>query len=167
MPRQSLGFVVLISCMIVGGCAGQQGPLPDDPDQLILYSLDGTNEVIDNEKLAKAKMKGEFLYTFPVLGKVIVTDENQKREILSAINHSLKNPPAPSKCFWPRHAVRTVKGDQTRDFVVCFECHTYFVYHGVEPEGAMMTPAIAGDPEPLFDRILADAGVPLAEKSFK
>ena len=139
-------------------------PLADDPDQLVVYSLDGTKEVREAE-LAEAKLKGEYLYTFPVLGKVQVTDTRQRREVLAAIRRAVRNPPKPAHCFWPRHAVRTVKGGETVDMVICFECQTYFTYWGVEPEGGRLTPAISPDPEPLFDKILTDAGVPLAKKA--
>jgi hypothetical protein len=53
------------------GLVGPSSPLPDDPDRLILYSLDG---MPDEHRLAEAKEFLEFLYGFPVLGKVEVTD---------------------------------------------------------------------------------------------
>jgi hypothetical protein len=50
------------------------------------------------------------------------------------------------------------------DVVVCFQCRTYDVSRAQETlSGATLT--IAPDPEPLFDKILTAAGVPLAKKS--
>ncbi|MBX3399912.1 MAG: hypothetical protein KF873_14305 [Gemmataceae bacterium] len=145
----------------------QKSPIPDDADQLVLFSLDGTVEVADRSELEKPASKDKYLYGFPILGKVEVKDANQKREILTAIEKALQKPPPPANCFWPRHAIRTVKGGKIQDFVVCFECNTYSVFHGVEPTGGMLTPAISNNPEPLLDKILSDAGVPLAKKSLK
>jgi hypothetical protein len=167
----SLVAIVLVLGWTVVFPRGEEGgeptasPLPDDPDQLVLYSLDGTKEVRGEADLVEAKSKGEYLYTFPVLGKVQVTDSRQKREVLTAIRRAMQKPPKPAHCFVPRHAVRAVKGGEIVDVVVCFECRTYFTYWGREPEGGRLTPAIAPDPEPLFDKILTDAGVPLAKKA--
>jgi hypothetical protein len=166
----SLGaFVLILSWAAVfphreEGGEPTTSPLADDPDQLVVYSLDGTKEVRDEAELAEAKLKGEYLYTFPVLGKVQVTNARQRREVLAAIQRAVRNPPKPAHCFVPRHAVRTVKGGETVDMVICFQCQTYFTYWGVEPAGSRLTPAISPDPEPLFDKILSDAGVPLAKK---
>src|SRR5690348_14627171 len=113
MTRALVGLVAILSALAPVGCGGPPSPLPDDPDRLILYSLDGMNGEFDEDRLAEAKLKGEFLYGFPVLGKVEVTDPRQKREVLRAIRRAIGNPPMPSKCFWPRHAVRAVKGGET------------------------------------------------------
>jgi hypothetical protein len=138
-------------------------PLPDEPDQLVLFSLDGMN-ARNRTELAEAQARGEeYLYNWPVLGKVQVTDRGKVREILSAIRRAIRNPDKPANCFFPRHAVRAVKGGETVDVVICFQCRTYAVSRGPgSPLGS--TPAISSDPEPLFDKILTDAGVPLAEK---
>jgi hypothetical protein len=144
------------------GLVGPPSPLPDDPDRLILYSLDPLHP--DQGDLAEADRKGEYLYYFPVLGKVEVADSRQRREILAAIRRAIRNPPKPANCFEPRHAVRAVKGSQTVDVVICFECRNYSVSRTQESlSGTTLT--IAPDPEPLFDKILSDAGVPLAKKS--
>jgi hypothetical protein len=155
-----VGGVGLLAVVVyeLTGLVEPPSPLPDDPDRLILYSLDG---MPDEHRLAEAK---EFLYHFPVLGKVEVTDSRQRRELLAAVRRAIRKAPEPAKCFWPRHAIRAVKGGMTVDVVVCFQCRTYDVSRAQETlSGATLT--IAPDPEPLFDKILADAGVPLAKKS--
>ena len=163
-------WVPLLAALLGGGAiyyltgrGGPSSPLPDDPDQLILYSLDG-KRMIPPADLPEAQKTGEWLYTFPVLGKVEVTDRRQVREILTAMRQAIRYPPKPSSCFWPRHAIRAVKEGEIVDVVVCFECHTYSAHRGdqlLTPH----TPGISSDPEPLFDKTLTDAGVPLARKA--
>jgi hypothetical protein len=56
------------------------------------------------------------------------------------------------------------KGDETIDVVICFQCKGYEAYRGGKPIIGVGSD-IAPDPEPLFDKILTDAGVPLAKKA--
>jgi hypothetical protein len=118
-------------------------------------------------KVAAARPAAEKLYDFPVLGKVEVTDRQQMREILTAFRRAIHNPPTGAACFWPRHAIRVVKGGETVDAVICFECHRCMLCRGGErpKDTGRMTEHMSPDPEPLFDKILTDAGVPLAKKS--
>jgi hypothetical protein len=144
--------------------------LPNDPDQLIIYSLDPAKTVWGDEK-AKAKMEGEYLTrnaaSYRVLGRVQVTDRGQEREVLSAIRRAVNTPVTQFNCWDPRHAIRVVKGSETLDMIICFECHNYDILRNGDPNSGGLTPAISSDPEPLLDKILSDAGIPLAEKARK
>jgi hypothetical protein len=163
MGRIHAGVVFVAALMLVGCNSGPPSPLPSDPDELIIYSLD-VPEIGNEDELARAKSKGEVLYSFPVLGKVRVTEPAKIREVLRSVRRAIANPPSPKNCFSPRHAVRTVKDGEIVDLVICFECNTYFIFRGVEPKGGRLTPAIGSEPEALLDQVLSDAGVPLAPK---
>jgi hypothetical protein len=158
-----VGFLAVVVYVLTGH-VGPPSPLPDDPDRLILYSLDGRHPEPDEDRLAEAKPKAEYLYHFPVLGKLEVTDARQRREILAAVRRAIRNPDKAAACFFPRHAVRAVKGGETVDVVLCFECGNYAVYRGGATEWQNTSP-LGHDGESLFDKILTGAGVPLAKKS--
>ena len=64
-------------------------------------------------------------------------------------------------CFDPRHAIRVEADGGMHDFVICFECLQVYWY----VDGERKDSSLASDsPEPLFDRVLREAGVTLAPK---
>ncbi|HJZ53912.1 MAG TPA: hypothetical protein VKE74_03090 [Gemmataceae bacterium] len=128
-----------------------------------MYSIDGPTWYKNGSKLTEDQSRGEVLDGYPVLGKVEVTDPGQRQKVYSAIRGAVRNPPPGSKCFIPRHAIRAVKGDETVDMVICFQCHNYEHHRGGK-EVSGPNPLISSDPEALLDKILSDAGVPLASK---
>ncbi len=167
-------WVLLLLAVLLGGVAiflltrpgGPHGPLPDDPDQLFLYSIDGkhsNSKTPEEAKIAAGWPVVGHLYDYPVLGKIEVTDRRQVRDILAAVRRAIrKAPEVGANCYWPRHVVRTVKGGETVDVVICFQCSRYQVYREGkrETEG---TQKLSPDDEPLFDKLLSDAGIPLAK----
>jgi hypothetical protein len=65
------------------------------------------------------------------------------------------------KCFNPRHVLRVKKDGNTVDIVICFECHNYEAHrNGVPHTGP--TPSIGEGSQQLLNKILTDAGVPIA-----
>jgi hypothetical protein len=151
----ALGFALLPGC-------GSDGVilLHDDPEQLILYSIDGPAEWKQDGELTPEQKKGEVLHGYPVLGKVEITEPKQRRELLSAMKRAVGND-NPANCFIPRHAIRSIKGGETVDVVICFECGNYRAYRqGERAYGG--TPGVKPSAQPRFDKILRDAGVPLA-----
>ena len=167
-------WLILLLAVVLGGVAiflltrpgMPPGPLPDDPDQLFLYSIDGkhsTSKTPEEAKIAEGWPVVGHLYDHQVLGKVEVTNCRQVREVLAAVRRSIWKPPERgANCFWPRHVVRVVKGGETIDMVICFECSRYEVYR----EGKRTTETtqlLSRDDESLFDKLLSDAGIPLAK----
>ena len=116
--------------------------VPDDPDEVTLFSTDGRRErnPLDRDKPTDK----EFLYHFPVLGRVSITD------------------PEGHLCFFPRHVLRVVKGGRTIDLVICFQCNSYRVYADGKP-ASDKSPPVGKSSQDLLNKILADAGVPLAK----
>lgn len=163
MGRQMFRTVsALLVLSLLAGCGGREigEHLPDDPDQLVIYSLHPPSED-GEEKAPPIQSKGE-LYGYPVLGKVEVSDPARRREVIAAIAGAVRDKSVvQSKCFDPRHAVRVVKGDQTIELVICFSCHNYEGYRqGVRV--THLTPSISDTAQPLLDQTLREAGVPLA-----
>lgn len=132
--------------------------IPRDPDELILYSIDG--HMSGERVVAKGQ---ELLYGTPVLGRVEITDRARRREIIAAVNGDIRSGhPMQTKCFYPRHVLRVVKKGKTMDVVICFECHNYELYQdGRSTPGG--TPSIGENSKQLLNKILTEAGVPIAQ----
>ena len=61
-------------------------------------------------------------------------------------------------CFWPRHALQTIDGGKTVDYVICFECFHVHVYE----EGGPRYEKTTREPQAVFDQHLTRAGIPIA-----
>jgi hypothetical protein len=163
-----LPIVVAGLCLAgCGGPAGPAGPLPADPDQLIVYSIDGpawyTKAWKDLTSKDGSSGNASGVGGFPVLGKVVLTDPKDIRAVMTAIRNGVRDAKGSASCYVPRHAIRAVKDGTEVEMVICFQCNNYRTYRG----GVMETGgSIAPDGEALLDRILSDAGVPLASKEY-
>ncbi len=93
-----------------------------------------------------------------VLGKTAVKDAAKRTELLGALEQGLAESQGGAKCFIPRHGVRATYDGQTVDLVICFECSWVYVYYG-DKDGPHLT--TSKSPQPAFDKVLKDAGVPL------
>lgn len=162
-------FLVLsICCGLLVGCSGPDVAkrLPDDPEQLIVYSIDGPSWM-KNAGLTEEQQKGEILYAYPVLGKVEIADPEQRRAVIAAIKEATSREPArpPAACFVPRHAIRIVKAGETLEMLLCFECGSYEGYRdGKRHLGRSNRLAPDAEAAPLLDKVLTEAGVRLAAK---
>lgn len=168
MPRTAsvpAALALLAGLSLTAGCGGEPvNSLADEPDQLVLYSLDGPTWFKNEGELTPDQAKGEVLHGFPVLGKVEVTDPGRRREVIAAVKEAVRTNSEPeAKCFIPRHAVRTVKAGVTVDVVICFQCRNYEAHRGgdkrVSGKGKISSAA-----QPRLDQVLTDAGVTLAPK---
>lgn len=132
--------------------------IPDDPDEVILFSIDGTQEPEERD----TPPGQELLYESPILGRVIITDPSQRELVLTLVKQDLqKGWPVEPKCFYPRHVLRVVKGESTVDIVICFQCHKYEL-HRNESSQPERTSTFGERSMTLLRRILMDAGVPTA-----
>lgn len=153
---------MLLGLSLLVGCGGSADPLPADPDQLVLYSIDGPSALKREDD--KAKAEGEMFHDWPVLGKVEIADPEQRRAIINAVNAATRDKSeVQAKCFIPRHAIRMVKGSETLDVVICFQCRNYERFPPRPLSGNHYEP-IASSAQPLLDEALRNAGIPLAAK---
>jgi hypothetical protein len=138
------------------GCSRDPLAKLDTPQQLTLYSIDGRDFEPGEEPKSDDKFHG-----YPVLGKVEITEESKRRELVMALRDGFENSDGKmAKCFWPRHGLRWEENGRTIDIVICFECYQV----EVRPNPTRKAKAITRDPQPLFDQTLTDAGVKLAPK---
>jgi hypothetical protein len=134
--------------------------VPDAPAEVTLFSIDGMSQrnPLDRDKPPDK----ELLYEFPVLGRVSITDPELQRRVVTAVKQDLDSSNGERYlCFYPRHVLRVVEGGRTIDLVICFQCNDYHVYVDGKPAKAR-TRSVDKNSQELLNKILTDAGIPLA-----
>jgi hypothetical protein len=97
---------------------------------------------------------------FRVLGQTVVSDSGKRRELNRALHRGAKSMFANlPRCFNPRHGIRVTRAGRTTDFLICFECQQVEVRVGDQLVADWLTD---DSPQPEFDQVLPQAGVPLA-----
>ena len=152
----STGVAVFIGTTVWWATA--RDSISDDPDELVVISVDGTQMSKEPEDRVFAR-GSEFLYDCAVLGRVAITDPTTRREIIAAVKADIRaGSSTRAKCFQPRHVLRVVKDGVVVDVVVCYQCHNYEIHRNGGPHTGL-TPAIGDGSRPLLNRILTGAGV--------
>jgi hypothetical protein len=150
-------FVVVI--LIVGAKVAIDRAKPSiqltGDEQMTLYSIDPAS------KGPRAKpTTGATLRDYSVLGKVEIVEAAKRKEIADRINQAVANRAESSrKCFEPRHAIHVTLNDQSRDFLICFECLNMTVYG---QSGFGVGTNITDEPKSLLNKLLTDAGIKLS-----
>lgn len=131
---------------------------PDRADRVTLYSIDFRFL----EKPEQLPDNGEVIHGCLVLGKVEVTDIEQRRQLLDVLKSAITEWGVDRyACYWPRHVLRVESGGRTTDYVICFQCHNYKKY----VDGRSVTAStISEGAAPLFNKLLEDAGVPIVPR---
>ena len=157
-PR-SCWVIVASAVLALAACARQsENKIPrvskailEQADQFQLLSLDPVYQV-------KA-VKDDF-YGYKVLGTTLVKDAETRKKLVSAFERGVaENQGIMAACFNPRHGIHVTRGGKTADFVICFECDQVSVHGDVQ--GHFL---ITGSPQPVFDRALLNANVPLGRR---
>jgi hypothetical protein len=141
---------------------GEENTLPDQAkaillkaEQIELYSLEPEPDK-DKDK-DKDTLQG-----WKILGKTVLKDASVRKSALNAVENGIGKGRG-AKCFDPRHALRATHDGKTVDLVICFECGWVYVYYDKKAERAA-TLVTSSKPQETLDKILKDAGVPLAKK---
>jgi hypothetical protein len=139
--------------------------LPADPDSLVLFSIDPTYRTKERENLSPEQEKAERLHNYLLLGKTEITDPEERRRVVYAVNRAIRKAAGfqGARCFNPRHVLRITARGETKDVVICFECWRYHVLREgqKEPEKRGI---LDSDAQSSLDSVLTEAGVPLAPK---
>ncbi len=99
---------------------------------------------------------------YKVLGRTLITDPATRQLLINNLQAAARGIIFPNKCFNPRHGIRVTANGRTYDLVICFECLQIYVYEG---EILQTTFNVKAFPQPVFDQVLRDAGLPLAPKA--
>jgi hypothetical protein len=153
-------FQKLLGRMRGGAREDAPNRLPDgvrdvlaNADRFELLSLDPGN--------GTTREPGHF-WGWPVLGSATIEAPDMRAEVLAALEQGIaENEGLVAACFMPRHGIRAARGGAAVDLLVCFECLQVYVYSDGKWVGTVL---VMDSPEPVFDRILSRAGVPLAPK---
>jgi hypothetical protein len=122
-------------------------------DRFELYSLD--------PDIPDVKPKNDF-HGWKVLGKTLVKDAAARKKLVAALQKGVaENDGVAAGCFNPRHGIRVIGKNKTVELVICFECLQVQVFVGGQARQGFLT---TESPQPAFDKILTDAGVPLPKK---
>ena len=125
----------------------------DKADQIELISL-------SPERLAE-KPKDAF-HGWRVLGSTAIKGEDKATALTALRSAIAANEGMVAACFNPRHGIRATQGGKTVDLVICFECMQIEVFIGQERAKGVLT---TGAAQPLFNKLLNTAKVPLPEKA--
>lgn len=107
----------------------------------------------------------DHFHGFRVLGRTVINDPAIITQLTRAYKRAAEESDGTvSGCFNPRHGFRIKHEGETVDFVVCFQCHSAWTYFGSTNQEPTEVVNISDSPQPVFDKILSDAGVPLAKK---
>ena len=115
---------------------------------------------LDPAPVLQEKPENDF-HGWKVLGMTEVKDAKTRQKLVVALRQGAKESNGKAaRCFNPRHGIRVTGGGKTYDFVVCFECFSAQIIQGGQRSGFLTT----ASPQPVFDQVLRDAGVPLPQK---
>ncbi len=154
--QRVLGTVTLLALAAWLGLARSEvgdkgGKLPED----VVKALEGA-EVIEIESVEPIKDGNGW----KSLGKTLVKDAAKRKEVREALYKSAAEGKSMAKCFEPRHIVRASANGKSVELVICFQCDRIHVTRG--KDNVDMIP-ISSAAEPVLNKILKDAGVPLAK----
>lgn len=132
-------------------------------EEFILYSIDGRDEYQKKKHESPLPKSTETFHNYPVLGKVKIDQPEERRKLIAAFGDALYwRPSIGAKCFWPRHAIHAVVKGRTVDFVICFECSRFIRTEITTKRN--VSGLLNEDAQPVFDKPLTDAGIPIAPK---
>jgi hypothetical protein len=158
--RGLLALTVAVAIAVPAGAADAK--LPADIAEALAKAERFEVLSLDIERLNDPP-PGAF-HGYKVLGKATVKDDAVRKQVIGALEKAVADGESPRKCFWPRHGIRATRGEKTVDLVICFQCAQMYVYQG-DKAPAILYPSRS--PEPVLDKVLKDAGVPLAPKADK
>ncbi|MDB5293445.1 MAG: hypothetical protein JWL69_4686 [Phycisphaerales bacterium] len=99
---------------------------------------------------------------YEILGRMTVTDAATRQRLNAALQSGVRESDGRMMaCFNPRHGIRVTRAGVTTDFAICFECRQIQVWRDGKEIAFFLT---SESPQPVFDRVLQKANVPLAPK---
>ena len=152
--------LALLSLLALTACGERLPPLPEGPEppmvvplpeELTLYSLDPDDSPPKDAELFNG---------YRVLGKVVITDPEERRVVVMAVNRGIAEKSDQFLCFEPRHGLRIVSNNKTIDYVICFQCGMYHEHLGKKFHSGSISPL----PQPFLNAVLKRAGAPLNPK---
>jgi hypothetical protein len=147
-----------VACLGATAVGGADNKLPEEA-RTVLEKAE-TLELLSLDPVPPKEKPADGFHGYKVLGKTTVKGDVRK-ELVGAFLKGMEGDIQPAKCFDPRHGIRATHDGKTFEVVICFECAQFKVYMGADGEGKGLL--IGKGPEPAFDKVLRDAGIPKAK----
>jgi len=100
-------------------------------------------------------------HRWPVLGQTTLKGADKASAVTALKAGISANKGMVAGCFNPRHGIRVTRAGKTIDLVICFECMSLQVYEGDKRLPGVLTTA---DAQPLFNKLLATANIPIPKE---
>jgi hypothetical protein len=128
-------------------------------DHYELFSLDPEPPELKRERTDD--VDSEKFHGWIVMGRTVIDSEATRKILNEALDTGAKETGlGAAACFNPRHGIRMNRGHETVDFVICFQCSHVEIYQRDEKLRGFF---VTSSPQPAFDGVLREAGVPLAK----
>ncbi len=118
---------------------------------------------VDPRYVDKEQPKEFQFYRRKTIGKAIVSHTETRRRILEALEHGVRQVPPTPSCFDPRHAIRVKHEGKSIYLSICFQCNQVIGFVDGQKDSSLSFNT-SNSPESVFDEVLREAGVPLADK---
>jgi hypothetical protein len=138
--------------------AGEDNALPEDVLKT-LFKAETLELMSLLPEPEKTKRKDHF-HGYTVLGKTAIKDAAGRKNLVESFTKGMQGAIIPAKCFEPRHGIRATHDGKTMDLVICFACSQFYVH---DASGKSTKYLVNATPEPLFDKVLKDAGIQKAK----
>ncbi len=158
MNQHATLFVTPLMLLLAVGCSSGSR-LPSAAEQALQGSADF--ELLSLEPLEE-KTDGSGFHGWKILGTTPIKDSGTRAKLVSALKAGVADyDGGVAACFIPRHGIRVAHDGKTHEFVICFQCAQVQWY--IDGQRVRGFP-ISGSPQLVFDEILEDANIPLAER---
>lgn len=167
LRQHTLPTLLAVLCVcLLAGCGEKRQANPVPPDSVILYAIDGKavdGLAVDDPDPREGLLQDQLFHNIPILGQIDLTGTETGKHLADLMELQENNINGDmAECFWPRHALRVVRGDVTTDYVICFQCNAYDIYTK-EAEHGPRRHHIPDTHRDTFTAPLTAAGIELAE----
>jgi hypothetical protein len=162
--KQSIPIVIAILLVIgISMFWSQKGSKLPSAARSILEQANQIELIsLDPNRSEMGKLKNGY-YGWKVIGKNVIEHEEIRNSMISAVERAIAQGAPRAICFVPRHAIHASTYDgRTVDILICFQCNRVEVYVNSQRQDPDLP--TSGTSEPILDKILTDASVPLAPK---
>ncbi|HLW65757.1 MAG TPA: hypothetical protein VKS79_10595 [Gemmataceae bacterium] len=158
---RSIPAVTIVGAVLAAAsppATAKDNKLPDEVVNVLANAE--TFELLSLDPDSRVDTSKDAFHGYKVLGKTSVKEADARQKLVDSLAKGMEGEIRPAKCFNPRHGIRATHDGKTVELVICFECHQFKVFTGPGKVSGLL---VDKSPEPAFDKILKDAGIPKAK----
>jgi hypothetical protein len=153
MRKLVLGLLMLCTTLVGAAESDQSKRIPLENIQKV--ELISVTPELDPSNILKPDESKTF-HGFPVLGRREIENRSAIKEIIGALNGSLR-PHISNLClFSPRHALKIFYKDSEMDYLICYQCGDVEKFHGNDDKNPEWL-SIEKSSKAVLDRFLTEA----------